>query len=96
MKQQNKALPSLTTHLISHDSATISILYRISRRKKKTRGTKDHSKQAECVQSCQINKKGIKLRGLDRKRPYQGRHGRMYLCVGRKYLKTLQKRVYKF
>lgn len=50
---------------ISRLSNNIYTLQNLKKEKKrKTRRTKDHSKQAEYVQSCQINKKGIKLRGL--------------------------------
>lgn len=90
---KTKPLLSFTTHSVTHNS-TIST--QNFRKERKTRGNKEHSKQAECVQSYQINKKGAKFRGLNRKSPHQGRHWRiLHLYVEEKYLKTLGKCVYK-
>jgi thymidylate synthase len=59
----------------------------------KTTGTKDHSKQADCVTICQISKRCAKLQKI----PCQRRHIRVlcsYLDI--KYLKTSRKCIYKW
>lgn len=62
---KTKPLLSFTTHSVSHNS-TIST--QNFRKERKTRRNKEHSKQAECVQSCQINLKGVKFRRLNRRK----------------------------